>query len=253
MLQVTPNNRIAAVAKPKARRVQQAPRAAHTPDLYLVQPEQRRFTPPPPLRPLTSGQRSLLSSLRANTLTLSSGSAGTGKTYVALANAAERLKNHEIDRIILTRPLVGVDREDEKIGALPGDVSQKLQFWAMAMLDVLEERLGKTFLHYLLDNDKIVVAPMAYLRGTSFPDSYIHCTEAQNSSVAQIKMLLTRVGPNSTICIEGDPLQSDLHRANGLDDAIERLSDMKGVGVVRFTREDVVRSGFCQQVLECYE
>ena len=206
-----------------------------------------------PLVPQTEAQRCFLSSLRSNTLTIVRGSAGTGKTYVALAYAAELLRDHEIERIILTRPLIGVDGEESKIGALPGTLQEKLQFWAMPMVDVLVERLGKGAFDYFLQHDKIRIVPLAYLRGSSFNDCYIHCTEAQNTSPSQIKMLLTRVGENAQVVLDGDPQQSDLKKLNGLEDACARLEDMVDVGVVTFTRDDVVRSGFCQNVLARYE
>ena len=206
-----------------------------------------------PLVPQTEAQRCFLSSLRSNTLTIVRGSAGAGKTYVALSYAAELLRDHEIERIILTRPLVGVDGEEAKIGALPGTLQEKLQFWAMPMVDVLIERLGKGAFDYFLQHDKIRIVPLAYLRGSSFNDCFIHCTEAQNTSPSQIKMLLTRVGENAQVVLDGDPQQSDLKKLNGLEDACARLEDMVDVGVVTFTRDDVVRSGFCQNVLARYE
>jgi len=229
-------------------------RKPDTPALHLVQePDRERFTPPKPLTPQTEAQRLLLSSLRSNTLTLSEGSAGTGKTYVALAYAAQLLAEHKIDRLILTRPLIGVDGEDEKIGALPGELESKMFFWALPMMDILEERLGPSHVKLLLKSGRIRVAPMAYLRGSSFSDAFIHCTEAQNTTPAQIKMLLTRVGDGTKVCLEGDTRQSDLRRESGLADALVKLADMRGVGVVTFTRQDVVRSGFCQQILDRYE
>ena len=206
-----------------------------------------------PLVPQTEAQRCFLSSLRSNTLTIVRGSAGAGKTYVALSYAAELLRDHEIERIILTRPLIGVDGEESKIGALPGTLQEKLQFWAMPMVDVLIERLGKGAFDYFLQHDKIRIVPLAYLRGSSFNDCYIHCTEAQNTSPSQIKMLLTRVGENAQVVLDGDPQQSDLKKLSGLEDACARLEDMVDVGVVTFTRDDVVRSGFCQNVLARYE
>lgn len=206
-----------------------------------------------PLMPQTEAQRFFLSSLRTNTLTLVKGSAGAGKTYVALSYAAELLQSREIERIILTRPLVGVEGEESKIGALPGTLQEKLQFWAMPMVDVLIERLGKGAFDYYLQHDRIRIVPLAYLRGSSFDDCFIHCTEAQNTSPSQIKMILTRVGENTQIVLDGDPQQSDLKKVNGLDDAFARLRDMGEVGAIEFTREDVVRSGFCQKVLERYE
>ena len=156
-------------------------------------------------------------------------------------------------RIILTRPLVGVDGEEAKIGALPGTLQEKLQFWAMPMVDVLIERLGKGAFDYFLQHDKIRIVPLAYLRGSSFNDCFIHCTEAQNTSPSQIKMLLTRVGENAQVVLDGDPQQSDLKKLSGLEDACARLEDMADVGTITFTRDDVVRSGFCQNVLARYE
>ena len=225
-------------------------------DLRLVETPQLPLPskkPAAPLVPQTEAQRCFLSSLRSNTLTIVRGSAGAGKTYVALSYAAELLRDHEIERIILTRPLIGVDGEESKIGALPGTLQEKLQFWAMPMVDVLIERLGKGAFDYFLQHDKIRIAPLAYLRGSSFNDCFIHCTEAQNTSPSQIKMLLTRVGENAQVVLDGDPQQSDLKKLNGLEDACTRLEDMVDVGVVTFTRDDVVRSGFCQNVLARYE
>lgn len=225
-------------------------------DLRLVETPQLPLPskkPAAPLVPQTEAQRCFLSSLRSNTLTIVRGSAGAGKTYVALAYAAELLRDHEIERIILTRPLIGVDGEESKIGALPGTLQEKLQFWAMPMVDVLIERLGKGAFDYFLQHDKIRIVPLAYLRGSSFNDCFIHCTEAQNTSPSQIKMLLTRVGENAQVVLDGDPQQSDLKKLNGLEDACARLEDMVDVGVVTFTRDDVVRSGFCQNVLARYE
>lgn len=237
------------VAKQKLRRNQ---RPDH-PTLQLVQaPDRPRFTAPPPLKPQTEAQRRLLSSLRANTLTVSEGSAGTGKTYVALAYAAQLLQDRHIDRLVLTRPLVGVDDEDEKIGALPGDLKDKMYFWALPMVDILEERLGPSYVKDLIHLDRIRIAPMAFLRGSSYVDTFIHCTEAQNSTPSQLKMLLTRLGKGSRACVEGDTKQSDLHRENGLTDVIRRLDGMPDFGVIEFVRGDVVRSGFCQRVLERY-
>lgn len=224
-------------------------------DLRLVEPAQQPLPSKKaaaPLVPQTEAQRCFLSSLRSNTLTIVRGSAGTGKTYVALAYAAELLRNHEIERIILTRPLVGVDGEEAKIGALPGTLQEKLQFWAMPMVDVLIERLGKGAFDYFLQHDRIRIVPLAYLRGSSFNDCYIHCTEAQNTTPAQVEMLLTRVGENAQVVLDGDPKQSDLKKRNGLEDALMRLEDMADVGAVTFTKDDVVRSGFCQNVIERY-
>lgn len=228
-------------------------RKAHPePELYVV-PDRPVSSPPPPLKPLNAAQGRLLSSLRANTLTIAVGSAGVGKTYVTLAHAAELLRQNKISHLILTRPLVGTEAEERIIGALPNDLQAKLAPWVMPMMDILEERLGRSFCQYLVKVDRIRVAPLAYMRGSSYKDTFIVMTEAQNSTPAQMKMLLTRVGEGATLVVDGDPRQSDLDINNGLEDALRRLDDMAGVGIVRFTRADVVRSGFCQAVLERYD
>lgn len=233
------------MAKPKRQ-----PQAQRQPDLSIV-PDRPCFIQPTTLRPQTEAQRLLMSSLRANTLTLVSGPAGTGKTYVSLAIAAQMLQENQIERIIITRPMVGVDEQD--LGALPGNVDEKLAPWMLPSLDVLVERLGKSFVDYLMKVDRIRVSPLALMRGSSFKDSFLFITETQNATVKQIKMLLTRVGDNTRVCVEGDPNQSDLRGPNGLQDAITRLNDLPHVGIVEFDRNDVVRSAFCKAVLERYE
>lgn len=231
------------MAKPKR---QQRPQ----PTLSVV-PDRPAFISPPPLRPQTEAQRRLLSSLRANTLTVVHGSAGTGKTYVTLSMAAELLQANKIDRLVITRPLMGVD--DEDIGALPGDLDLKLAPWCLPMLDILEERLGRTFVEYLLKVDRIRISPLAMMRGSSFKNAFVFVTEAQNMSLSQMKMFLTRIGDGTKVAVDGDPAQSDRRNLNGLTDAIARLQDLPGVGIVEFTREDVVRSDFCRKVLDRYE
>lgn len=236
-----------------AKAKKQQPRVQYVQDQsqYIPQPQAKGSTAP--LVPKTDGQKRYLNSLKVNTLSLVRGSAGTGKTFVALTHAADLLRDKKIDKLILTRPLIGVDHEDTKIGSLPGELDDKLAVWAMPMMDILNERLGKGFVDYLRRADKIRVVPLAYLRGTTFDNCFIHCTEAQNSSPSQIKMLLTRVGLNTSVVLDGDLAQSELRRRSGLEDAVDRLSDMRGVGLITFTRDDVVRSGFCQDVLDRYE
>ena len=236
-----------------AKAKKQRPHFQYVQDQSQYVPEPRAKGNMNPLAPKTEAQYYFMESLRKNTLTLVHGSAGTGKTFVALTYAADLLREKKIDRLIITRPLIGVDDEDTKIGSLPGELDDKLAVWAMPMMDILNERLGKGFVDYLRRADKIRVVPLAYLRGTTFDNCFIHCTEAQNSSPSQIKMLLTRVGLNTSVVLDGDLAQSDLRRRSGLEDAVDRLGDMRDVGLITFTRDDVVRSGFCQDVLERYE
>lgn len=232
------------MGRPKLKPRQQQPNLS-------VVPDRPAFISPAPLRPQTEAQRRLLSSLRANTLTVVHGSAGTGKTYVTLSMAAELLQSNKIDRLVITRPLMGVD--DENLGALPGDLETRLAPWCLPMLDILEERLGRTFVEYLLKVDRIRISPLAMMRGSSFKNAFVFVTEAQNMSLAQMKMFLTRIGDGTKVAVDGDPAQSDRRNLNGLTDAIARLQDLPGVGIVEFTRGDVVRSDFCRKVLERYE
>lgn len=227
-------------------------RRNHDTHLTLV-PDRPVSLPAPPLRPKTPAQGRLLSSLKHNALSLVSGSAGVGKTYVTLAHAADLLRNNEVERLILTRPLVGTEAEERVIGALPNDLNAKLAPWVMPMMDVLEERLGVSFCQYLLKTDRIRVSPLAYMRGSSFKNAFVFMTEAQNTTVGQMKMFLTRIGEGSRVCVEGDLRQSDLERHNGLADAIGRLSEVRRVGVVEFERADCVRSDICAQVLAAYD
>lgn len=219
--------------------------------LTLVQDERPKMpTRAGPLKLLTEAQRVYANSIKTNTLTLVTGAAGAGKTYIALSLAADMLQDREVDRIVLVRPLV---EAGEKIGALPGDLSLKLEPWALAMTDILRERLGPSYVDCLLKQDKIRVAPLTYLRGSTFKDAFVLLTEAQNCTPSQMKLFLTRIGNDAKIVVDGDPTQSDIRGANGLEDAIHRLDDLKGVGVVEFTRDDVVRSGLCQAIVERYE
>lgn len=230
------------MAKPKRRQ----------PDLTVVTSETKpaRWTPPSPLKPFTLAQGLYLSSLRNNILSIGTGSAGTGKTFLATAYAADELQAGRVDKIILTRPVV---ESEEHLGFLPGGVEEKILPYILPVRSIFYERMGKSFTDYCMKTQKIECVPLAYMRGHTFKNCVVLFDEAQNCTAKQMLLFLSRLGENVTVAVTGDPLQSDLHRANGLDDAIERLSDMKGVGVVRFTREDVVRSGFCQQVLERYE
>jgi phosphate starvation-inducible PhoH-like protein len=198
----------------------------------------------------TQAQKQYLNSIKVNPLTFGVGSAGTGKTYVALAMAAQMLVSHDIERLVLVRPLV---EAGEELGALPGELGDKLQPWVLPMMDILYERLGPTHTKYLLGNDRIRVSPLAYMRGSTFSNTFVMLTEAQNTSVTQMMMFLTRIGDGAKVVVDGDPRQSDVRGKNGLEDAIERLDDLRGVGMVEFVRQDIVRSGLCQDIVERYE
>lgn len=234
------------MAKPKMKRNLRAEPAS----LHLVEDKPERWTPPPPLKPLTSAQGLFLSSLKTNILSIAVGSAGTGKTMLATAYAADRLQAGDIDKIVLTRPIV---ESEEHLGFLPGGVDEKVLPYILPVRAIFYERMGKSFTDYCLKTGKIEVIPLAYMRGHTLKDSMVLFDEAQNCTPKQMLLFLSRLGHGVTAAITGDLRQSDIRGQNGLEDAITRLEGLRGFGVTRFTREDVVRSGFCQKVLERYE
>ena len=242
MLSVTLRHRDRIMAKPKLKRAQ-------PPEIHLVDTKPERWTPPPPLKPLTRAQGLFLSSLRTNTLSIAVGSAGTGKTMLAAAFAADRLQAGDIDKIILTRPIV---ESEEHLGFLPGGVNEKVLPYILPVRSIFYERMGKSFTDYCLKTEKIEVVPLAYMRGHTFKDSVVLFDEAQNCTPKQMLLFLSRLGHGVTVAVTGDTRQSDLAGCSGLEDAVARLEGLPGVGVTRFDRGDVVRSGFCQQVLGRY-
>lgn len=209
-----------------------------------------------PLRAMTEAQGQLMSQIQTKDITLVTGPAGTGKTYVVAGMAAEMLKEHKVDKIIITRPMVACG---EDMGFLPGEMGEKYAPWVAPIMDVLEERLGKGHVDYLLKNGRIILSPMQFMRGSSFKDAFIICDEAQNVSPDQMKMFLTRIGQGSKMVIDGDMKQSDLidkrgvRQVSGLQDAVDRLRGISGIGFVEFLREDIVRHGITRKILEAYE
>ena len=184
-------------------------------------------------------------------LTFGVGPAGTGKSYCAAGLAADGLKKGTIDRILLTRPAV---EAGENLGFLPGDIDEKFGVYIEAFREILDERLGRGAVDYYLRHGRIVAAPLAYMRGRTFgPGTFVILDEAQNTTIQQMKMFLTRIGTDCTVVINGDVQQSDLRGANGLADAIDRLSDLPQVKVHTFTRDDIVRSGLVRAVIDRYE
>lgn len=199
----------------------------------------------PQLEAKTEAQKFYLNSLKTSDQTIVLGPAGTGKTFVAASFAALALLDGDIDKIVITRPHVSVGKD---IGHLPGTLLEKTAPWALPTLDVLEKWMGKGAVDTGLKNGKIEIAPLALMRGRSFEDSFIIVDEAQNITVPEIKMLVTRVGQGSKLVLNGDVQQSDLRSANGLATLIE-LSRKHGVGVpvVEFTVDDIVRSDICKK------
>jgi len=207
---------------------------------------------PQPFEPKTERQRAYASAMRrAGSVVFGLGKAGTGKTYVAGCIAAEALLNKEVEKIILTRP--AVEAGGENLGFLPGEKEQKFDPYFDPFRDVLEERLGKSFVEYLIKEGRIKCEPFAYMRGKTFKNAFVILDEAQNATPEQFKLFLTRVGQGATVVINGDESQVDIKGKSGLVDAAARLFHINGVKVVKFRVEDVVRSGFVQEVIEAYE
>lgn len=204
-----------------------------------------------PLTPRTESQKAYIQAIRNNCLTFGIGPAGTGKSYCAAALAAEALESGRIERIILTRPAV---EAGEQLGFLPGALDEKFAVYIEAFRDILNERLGTGTVNYNLRHGRILAAPLAFMRGKTFgPDTFVVLDEAQNTSIAQMKMFLTRIGEDCKVVINGDVQQSDIRGPNGLEDAIQRLHDLPNVCIHRFERADIVRSGLVREVIDRYE
>lgn len=204
-----------------------------------------------PLRARTKAQQEYISAIKTNMLTFGIGPAGTGKSYCAAALAAEALEAGTIERIILTRPAV---EAGESLGFLPGDLDEKFSVYIDAFRDILNERLGAGTVEYCLRHGRIVAAPLAFMRGKTFNDkTFVILDEAQNTSPAQMKMFLTRIGEGCKVVINGDVKQSDIRGVNGLSNAIDLLDDLPDVYIHEFEREDIVRSGLVRDIIDRYE
>ncbi|WP_237446073.1 PhoH family protein [Sinobacterium norvegicum] len=196
-------------------------------------------------------QQQYINAIYNNTLTFGTGPAGTGKSYCAGAIAADALESGKIERIIITRPAV---EAGEELGFLPGDVDDKFSVYIDAFRDILNERLGAGTVEYCLRHGRIVAAPLAYMRGKTFDEkSFVILDEAQNTTPAQMKMFLSRIGEGCKVVINGDIAQSDLRGPSGLADAVNRLEGVNNIHTHAFTRDDIVRSGLVRDIIDCYE
>ena len=204
------------------------------------------------IKPRTEGQARYVSTIRKHDLTFSIGPAGTGKTYLAVAMAVEALKAEHVRKIVLVRPAV---EAGENLGFLPGDLRAKLNPYLRPLLDALGEMVDFDHSRTLMEQDVIEVIPLAYMRGRTLNDAFIILDEAQNTTIAQMKMFLTRLGERSKMVVSGDNTQVDLPRgvASGLIDAVERLKDVKGIGFTRLEASDIVRHRLVQQIVNAYE
>ena len=204
------------------------------------------------IRPSSKTQENYLRSIANNTITIGVGPAGTGKTYLAVASAVHALANDSASRIVLVRPVV---EAGERIGFLPGDIEKKVNPYLRPLYDALYEMLGFERVGRLLDRGTIELAPLAFMRGRTLNDSFIILDEAQNTTIEQMKMFLTRIGFNSQVVISGDITQIDLPRTSqsGLRHAIRILSDVKDIGIIKFQNRDIVRHPLVQTIVQAYE
>ena len=200
----------------------------------------------------TLGQKRYIQALKEHELVFGVGPAGTGKTYLAVAMAVLAFKNKEVDRIILTRPAV---EAGEKLGFLPGDLQTKVDPYLRPLYDALQDFLGVETYRSLTERGAIEVAPLAYMRGRTLNSAYIILDEAQNCSIEQMKMFLTRFGEGSRVVVTGDITQIDLphEKKSGLVHALDVLEGVEGIEIVRLTHKDVVRHELVQRIIRAYE
>jgi len=205
-----------------------------------------------PVKPKTLGQKKYIEAIKGNTVTLGVGPAGTGKTYLAVAMAVTAFRAKEVARIVLTRPAV---EAGEKLGFLPGDLQQKVDPYLRPLYDALFDMLGAENYARQQERGAIEVAPLAYMRGRTLDDSFIILDEAQNTSIEQMKMFLTRLGQNSKVIVTGDVTQIDLPdgKPSGLVHAVKILRGIEDIAVVRFSEKDVVRHRLVQSIIKAYE
>jgi phosphate starvation-inducible PhoH-like protein len=210
------------------------------------------FSPGRQVRPYTPGQLRYVNAIRDHELTLGEGPAGTGKTYLAVAMAVAALRQELIRKIVLVRPAV---EAGESLGFLPGDLHAKINPYLRPLLDALAEMVDYDQLKRYMEADVIEVIPLAYMRGRTLNEAFIILDEAQNTTIPQMKMFLTRMGRGSKIVVSGDTTQVDLpsHTASGLTDALRRLQGIPGVADVRLTGADIVRHRLVQQILKAYD
>ena len=205
-----------------------------------------------PIKPKTLGQKKYVDAIREDMITFGLGPAGTGKTYLAMAMAITAFKRNEVGRIILTRPAI---EAGEKLGFLPGDLQSKIDPYLRPLYDALYQIMGAESFQKNSEKGLIEVAPLAYMRGRTLDNAFIILDEAQNTTPAQMKMFLTRIGFGSKVVITGDSTQKDLPsgQTSGLDVAISVVKNIEGISICRLTSRDVVRHPLVQKIVKAYE
>ncbi len=205
-----------------------------------------------PIKPKTFGQKKYVDAVREKMIVFGLGPAGTGKTYLAMAMAITAFKNNEVGRIILTRPAI---EAGEKLGFLPGDLQSKIDPYLRPLYDALYQIMGAESFLKNSERGLIEVAPLAYMRGRTLDNAFIILDEAQNTTPAQMKMFLTRIGFGSKVVITGDETQKDLSpgQASGLDVAVRVVKNIEDISICRLTSKDVVRHPLVQKIVKAYE
>ena len=200
----------------------------------------------------TTNQQALVKAYQENDLVFAVGPAGSGKTYTSIALAVRALKNKEIRRIVLSRPAV---EAGEKLGFLPGDMKEKIDPYLQPLYDALEDMIPTQKLREMMEQNTIQIAPLAFMRGRTLSDAVVILDEAQNTTSAQLKMFLTRMGMNTKMIVTGDTTQIDLpHNVrSGLIEALGLLKDIKGIGFIELTKKDIVRHKLVTRIVEAYE
>ncbi|MEM9686518.1 MAG: PhoH family protein [Bacteroidota bacterium] len=199
----------------------------------------------------TANQRKLVDLVNQNDMVFAIGPAGTGKTYTGVALAVKALKEKYVKRIILTRPAV---EAGENLGFLPGDLKEKLDPYMQPLYDALRDMIPNEKLQHYIENGTIQIAPMAFMRGRTLDNAFVILDEAQNTTHAQMKMFLTRMGKNAKFIITGDPGQIDLPRRiiSGLKEALLILKDIKGIGIIYLDDKDVIRHRLVKNIINAY-
>jgi len=204
------------------------------------------------INPRTATQSQFVEAMNTHDMVFGMGPAGTGKTYLAVAKAVNEMLANRVDKIILTRPAV---EAGEKLGFLPGDMQEKVDPYLRPLYDALQEILGFDMYQKFFSRGVIEIAPLAYMRGRTLSDAFIILDEAQNTTSKQMKMFLTRLGFNSRMAVTGDLSQIDLPRGvkSGLEEAVEILNGVKGIGICEMDSADVVRHEIVSKIIDAYE
>ena len=204
------------------------------------------------IRPRTEGQAAYVEAIRTHDMTFCIGPAGCGKTYLAVAAAVEALKARQIRKLVLVRPAV---EAGESLGYLPGDLHEKLNPYLRPLMDAINEMVDLDQVKFLMEQDLIEVIPLAYMRGRTLNQAFVILDEAQNATVAQMKMFLTRMGEGSKIVVSGDISQVDLPSgvSSGLRDAVQRLQGIDGISFIRLNESDIVRHPLVRKIVAAYD